>query len=305
MTLSPVAIFTFNRPEHTLNLLQSIINSKFSKKTKFYIFSDNYKKKKDKKKVKQVRSCLNLFKKKINISIIKYKKNKGLLKSIIFGINYVLKKNMKIIVLEDDLVVEPDFFTFINKSLNKYKNQKNIAQFSGYSYPLGFRSRNAYFSTLSSCWGWGIHRETWFEFINFISKKENIISEYKKINQSKRIKCDFNMNKSFNYLRILKKQINSSISSWGILFYLFCFVKKKLILYPPYSLVQNLGFDGSGNHKSLSNFFNQKNTFNEKYNIKYPKKIVINKFNSSKIQFFFQNKLSFYSKVKNLINNYL
>ena len=34
-------------------------------------------------------------------------------------------------------------------------------------------------------------------------------------------------------------------------------------------------------------------------------KFIINKFNSSKVQFFFQNKLSFYSKVKNLINNYL
>jgi len=305
MTLSPVAIFTFNRPEHTLNLLQSIVNSKFSKKTKFYIFSDNYKKKGDKKKVKQVRFILNSFKKKINISIIKYKKNKGLLKSIIFGINYVLKKNTKIIVIEDDLVIERDFFKFINKSLNKYKNVKNIAQFSGYSYPLGFRSRKAYFLTVSSCWGWGTHRETWFEFINFISKKKNIISEYKTINQSKRIKYNFNMNGSFNYLRILKKQINSSVSSWGILFYLFCFVKKKLILYPPYSFVKNLGFDGSGNHKSLSNFFNQKNTFKKKYNIKYPKKVVINKFNSSKVKFFFQNKLSFYAKVKNLINNYL
>jgi len=299
MTLSPVAIFTFNRPEHTLNLLQSIVNSKFSKKTKFYIFSDNYKKKGDKKKVKQVRFILNSFKKKINISIIKYKKNKGLYNSVIYGVNKILKKFSKIIVLEDDLVIKKNFFNYMNKSLDYYKNNNKIVQISGYSYPFDYKTNSAYFLTLSSCWGWGIHKKNWVDFINFISKKGNITSVYNELFKLKEMKKNFNFNGTFNYLGILEKQLTSKVSSWGILFYLFCFYKKKLILYPPVSLVKNYGFDGSGHHKSYSSFFNEENKKRKLSKIIYPKQIIVNKKILTKIQFFFINKLSYLSKIKN------
>ena len=119
------------------------------------------------------------------------------------------------------------------------------------------------------------------------------------------MKRDFNFNESFNYFKILQKQINSSVSSWGILFYLFCFYKKKLILYPPYSLVKNTGFDGSGNHKSYSNFFNESNNINKKFNIQYPKKALIDNQVKYKIEYFFRNKLSYLSKFKNLMYKFL
>jgi hypothetical protein len=239
MSLSPVAIFVFNRPLHTYNLLESIINNKVSKKIKFYIFSDNYKNIEDKKKVAEVRSCINSYKKKINISVIKYKKNKGLYKSIIYGVSEILKKFPKIIVLEDDLVLKNNFFNYMNKSLDFYKNNNKVAQISGYSYPFDYKINNAYFLTLSSCWGWGIHKKNWIDFVNFISKKNNITSVYDELFKLKDVKNSFNFNGTFNYLRILEKQLTSKVSSWGILFYLFCFYKKKFILYPPVSLVEN------------------------------------------------------------------
>jgi hypothetical protein len=56
---------------------------------------------------------------------------------------------------------------------------------------------------------------------------------------------------------MLKKQMSSQFNSWGVLFYLFSFHKKFLNLFPPFTLVENRGFDGSGSHKSTSNVFNQ------------------------------------------------
>ena len=299
MLFSPVAIFVFNRPLHTLNLLESIINSKDSKKIKFYIFSDNYKNTEDKKKVDEVRSCINSYKKKINISVIKYKKNKGLYNSVIYGVSTILKKFSKIIVLEDDLVIKNFFFNYMNKSLDLYKNNNKVVQISGYSYPFDCKTNNAYFLTLSSCWGWGIHKKSWVDFINFISKKDNIISVYNELSKSREMKKNFNFNGTFNYLGILEKQLTSKVSSWGILFYLFCFYKKKLILYPPVSLVKNYGFDGSGHHKSYSSFFNEENKKRKLSKIIYPKQIITNKKNLTKIQLFFKKKLSYLSKIKN------
>ena len=56
---------------------------------------------------------------------------------------------------------------------------------------------------------------------------------------------------------MLEKSLNNKVNSWGIIFYLYLFINKKLTLFPNQSLVKNEGFDGSGNHKSKNNSFNK------------------------------------------------
>jgi len=300
MSLSPVGIFVFNRPQHTYNLLKSITNCSSIKNIKFYVFSDFYNKFEDKQKVLEVRSIVNSFKKKLNILLIKYKKNKGLYKSIIYGVNYIVKRNSKVIVLEDDLILDSSFFKYMNLSLIKYRNKSKIMQISGYSYPITNVCNASYFLNLSSCWGWGIYKKNWLNFIDFISKKKNITLAYQDLLNSNKLKNDFNCDGNFNYFRILKKHITSKVSSWGILFYLYCFYKKKLILYPSRSLVTNSGFDGSGHHRSFSNFFNYKKKIKINSKIVYPANIEINKKILFKVQFFFRKNLSYFSKIRSL-----
>jgi hypothetical protein len=47
---------------------------------------------------------------------------------------------------------------------------------------------------------------------------------------------------------MLEKQIKGKIDSWGIRWYLSVFLQGGLTLYPVQTLVQNIGFDGSGTH---------------------------------------------------------
>ena len=44
------------------------------------------------------------------------------------------------------------------------------------------------------------------------------------------------------------QQYNQSLDSWGIRWHLSVFLKDGLVLYPPTSLVENAGTDGSGTH---------------------------------------------------------
>jgi hypothetical protein len=306
MNLASIAIFVYNRPVHTKNLLHSLEKCHYFKKSKIFFFSDHYKvgEKIDKDNVFKVRKIIKNFSQKYKATIYCNKVNLGLYKNIIKGVNQIFKKNSKVIILEDDLILHPNFIKFMNKSLSHYK-KKDIFQISGYSYPINYISKKSYFLNISSCWGWGINKVNWLHFVDFISKKKIINNLYIKLSSSLKMKRDFNFNESFNYFKILQKQINSSVSSWGILFYLFCFYKKKLILYPPYSLVKNTGFDGSGNHKSYSNFFNEGNNINKKFNILYPKKPLIDNQVKYKIESFFRNKLSYLSKFKNLMYKFL
>ena len=58
------------------------------------------------------------------------------LKNIIGAVNYVLKNNSKIIVVEDDLILSKSFLVYMNHALEFIKNKKNIWHVSGWNYPI-------------------------------------------------------------------------------------------------------------------------------------------------------------------------
>ena len=74
--------------------------------------------------------------KKINIILHKSKKNLGIAKSIISGMDKMAKKYDKIIVIEDDCIPRKEFFQFFKKMLNK----KNIFEKIGASVDINFQT---------------------------------------------------------------------------------------------------------------------------------------------------------------------
>lgn len=299
-----ICLFVYNRHDHTKKILKSLSECKNFRKFKFYVFGDSFKSDKhnDKNNVSLVRKEILNFKK-INKNIfIKFSKtNIGLYKNLTRGITYVLKKHPAVIVLEDDLVVCKNFLNFMYNSLKKYKNNKNILQISGYSYPINYNSNKAYFLNLTSCWGWATWSDRWRSFIKFSKDKNLIQKEYIKIRDDYNKKNKFNVYGSYNYLKMLKKQIVSQFNSWGILFYLFSFHKNFLNLFPPFSLVENRGFDGSGSHKSTSDIFNRNIKKDNNRKIIYLKNIKLNNSIQKKIGIFLLNELNLFKKIKSYL----
>ena len=127
---SPIVIFTFLRLQKLKRLIKTLKESKISKSSEIYFFSDFTKNKNEINKIKKVRTYLKKitgFKKK---NIILRKNNFGNGKNIIDGINYIFKKHDKAIILEDDLEIGKNFLLFMNLCLKKYKyKKKNLAYF--------------------------------------------------------------------------------------------------------------------------------------------------------------------------------
>ena len=304
MRNTAICLFVYNRSHHTNKVLKSLSECKNFEKFRLYIFSDNFKasKKNDKFEVNLVRNKILEFKKKNKNIFIKFSKiNLGLYKNLTTGISYVLTKHSSIIVLEDDLVLDKNFLYFMHNSLEKFKNKKNILQISGYSYPINYNSNVAYFLNLTSCWGWATWSDRWRDFIKFSKNKELIQQVYNSIQSNYRKKSEFNINGSYNYLKMLKKQMTSKINSWGILFYLYSFHKNFLNLFPPFTLVENSGFDGSGFHKSTSNVFNKVVRKGKSKKIKYPSINKLNNHNQRQVGYFLLEELSLGKKIINYL----
>ena len=207
-----------------------------AKKSVVYIFSDCWKNDYDKKEVLRVRQYIGKISGFKKIFIILRPKNFGLSKNIINGINFVLKINKKIIVLEDDLKLSKHFLTYMNDALKTYNCEKKVASISGWSFPITFKpdSKNYFFIKGADCWGWGTWKRAWKKFnpdakkLLFKIKNKNLVGL-------------FNLNNSFDYLKMLQDQIDKKNNSWAIRWYASTFLENMYTLYPKISFVQNMG----------------------------------------------------------------
>ena len=103
-------------------------------------------------------------------------------------------------------------------------------------------------------WGWATNNKNWKLFLN---KKKN-----------KQI--DFNLKTP--YSKFLKKKLDSI---WTIDFIYHNLNLKKKYIYPNYSLVKNIGFDGSGVNSKVDNSL--RISGNKKKIINFSKKVVYKK----------------------------
>jgi Glycosyl transferase family 2 len=249
MKMSPIALFTYNRPEHTHNTIQSLLQNSLAKDSDIFIFSDESKNQQDKVSVKKVRELIkktNGFK---SMEIIERTENFGLAKNITSGVTEILNIHNSAIILEDDLITAPNFLYFMNSALEYYEDDDRVASIHGYTPPLKKALPNHFFLQGADCWGWATWSRAW-KLFNY-----NGAELLKRIEEQSLMK-QFDFDGAYPFTKMLANQIAKKNDSWAIRWHASIFLEKKLTLYPKYSLVHNIGNDGSGNHsKKSTNFY--------------------------------------------------
>jgi hypothetical protein len=256
MNYSPIALFTYNRPEHTKLVLEALVNNPEANETKLFVFIDGPKKERQKEDLKNIHEIINIFKKEKrlkSIEIFTNEYNLGLASSIINGVSKILKDYESIIVLEDDLLVTKDFLHYMNRALDIYEFEHNVACISGYIYPVKEKLPDTFFLKGADCWGWATWKRAWDRF------EQDGKTLLKQIDD-RNLKIDFDFNNSYPYYQMLKDQIEKKNNSWAIRWYASAFLNNYYCLYPAKSYILNIGLDGSGTHSGSDNeFLNAKN----------------------------------------------
>ncbi len=273
-SLAPIILFVYNRPKHTLRCLESLENNDLASDSILYIFCDGAKHNASKSDIENIEKVQEIILQKQwcrEVIIKKQEHNIGLRNSVIHGVEEVLNVYNKAIIIEDDLLLSKFFLTYINKGLELFENDLTVSQISGHSFQLDVSSlkEDAYFLPLTTTWGWGTWKRIWKEIDFGGSNYQTILSDKKNIKA-------FNLDNSYDYYSMLLKQINltKKISSWGIMFWLHTFKNNYKVLFPKYTLVSNIGFDGTGTHKANT-------TLETKFNVEnkvvlFPEKIEVN-----------------------------
>ena len=66
--------------------------------------------------------------------------------------------------------------------------------------------------------------------------------------ESKGLNTCFNLNNSYNYIKLLRNSATEKNNSWAVRWHASCFLNELYSIYPKISFIRNIGFDGSGSH---------------------------------------------------------
>lgn len=294
--LSPIVLFVYNRPLHTQKTVEALQKNKFAKESELYIYADGPKNELAQDKVAEVRAYLKSIKGFKKITIIERTENWGLAKSIIHGVTEIINQYGTVIVLEDDLVTSPYFLKFMNDALTMYKEDIQVACIHGYIYPIADLPIT-FFIKGADCWGWATWQRAWKVFEHDGNKLLQQVRQLK-------VEKEINFNHSYDFVDMLRKQINHQNDSWAIRWYISAFLVNMLCLYPGKSLVKNIGMDGSGIHCSTSTAFDM---LVEDYFDFQRIEIKENTLAKKKIEHFFlsYNKTALFSKLRVFIRKIL
>jgi GT2 family glycosyltransferase len=290
--LAPIALFVYNRPEHTLKTLKAIKNNTLASESVLYIFSDGFKESTDdfdKKKILETRAIITSDQWCKIVKVFEFAKNKGLAASIIDGVSQVLQGHDKIIVLEDDIVTSRYFLQYMNDALNLYQNQEKVWHISGYSYPYRKKGlAETFFTRLMVCWGWGTWKNRW-EY--FQKNTDELLMLF-----NKTMKYSFNYGKGNQSFGQIERNKAGIINTWAVYWYATIFTHNGFCLNPRESLVQNIGMDGSGIHCGNTSFYNVR--VSNKYPVKFELNIKESSKTRKRIQEYFRTQ-----ELKIIVNN--
>ena len=230
--MSKIGIVTigYNRKKSLERLINSIVDANINQSVDLIMSID-------KSNTNEVVEYANSVSWKYGKKIVKaYDENLGLRKHVINCGNYVNEYNYEaVVVLEDDIIVAPDFLNYANQAVEKYKNDDNIAGISLYTHTWNMNAKrpfvplkkdeDAYFLQYAQSWGQIWLKKQWNEFYEWYNNKE-----YEIVNKS----------------NIPKNVLEWNEKSWLKYHIEYCIEKNKYFVYPYFSLTTN--FSDAGTH---------------------------------------------------------
>jgi hypothetical protein len=234
-----IALFVYNRPEHTSAVLNGLRRNGIEK---LYVFADGPATEADWESVEAVRAVVQSVDW-CDVTLIERRENKGLAASVRDGYEYLFERYPKLIMLEDDCVPTPDFVDYMTTCLDAYEDDDRVMNVHGYSPPIDVPAEypyDVYFTYRSGSWGQGIWRDAWANFKESQERFLDLISSHAGRKRLDRAGKDL--------YSMIDDDIENEADSIGVWWSLSLVAHDGLSVNPVRSRVENIGFDGSGVH---------------------------------------------------------
>lgn len=239
MTLAPILLFVYNRPEHVRRSIESLLRNELAAQSELFIYADAAKDEEAKSAVAEVRQYIKGIKGFKSVHITEREHNWGLANNVIDGVTTLVNQYGRVIVLEDDLIVAPYFLQFMNDALETYKDSQEVGHIQACDFTHDPSLPDTFLIKWTGSWGWATWDRAWK---NFNPNGKELLRQL----EERKLTRTFDFNGNYRFTRMLRRQIEGKNNSWAIRWNASLFLADILSLNVGRSLVQNEGFDGSG-----------------------------------------------------------
>lgn len=242
---TPVAIFTFNRPELTERLLGILAQVK---PRRILVVSDGPRPHVDSdvEKCAAVRRLFDELEWECQVERNFAESNMGSFPRNSSGLNWVFERVEEAIILEDDCMPDLSFFPYCVELLERYRNDARVGLISGNNFlihPNVQQTASYFFSRYATTWGWASWRRTWqpvdlnmpyWPQFRDSGELRQAVSTAREVRYWKGI-----------YDAILERRMKNA---WDYQLILTCLKFDLLTIVPAVNLISNVGFGSQGTH---------------------------------------------------------
>ena len=235
-TKVPVLFLIFNRPDTTQQVFDEI---RKAQPVQLYVAADGPRKDRpaDYDLCKKTREIIRQVDWECMVVTLFREENLGCRYAISSAIDWFFSHVEEGIILEDDCVPDPSFFSYCQELLERYRDDKRVMMISGTSYLFnrGELRESYYFSRYYAIWGWATWKRAWSCFDIRMTEWPTYNSRQylHEIYQNKRLVLFFQ--------KMMQEAYENHLDTWDIQWVYSCIFNHGLSVSPKHNLISNIG----------------------------------------------------------------
>ncbi|SKA30799.1 hypothetical protein SAMN04488128_103351 [Chitinophaga eiseniae] len=160
--------------------------------------------------------------------------NLGCGKAVSSAVNWFFEHNEEGVVLEDDCLPDPTFFSFCTAMLQHYRHDPAVMHINGSNFQFGRQRGTAsyYYSRFAHVWGWASWRRAWQQYDFTLQRYLGMSAE----GLSPTLKHD------------MKAVYHQQLDTWDVQWFLSVWFNQGWTITPNVSLVRNTGYGNGATH---------------------------------------------------------
>ena len=237
---SVVALFIFRRPQTTARVLDAILAAR---PAKLLVVADGARRDKpgEHELCLQTRAVIDRARAVCEVVTNFAPENLGLRRRMSSGLDWVFEQTDRAIIVEDDCLPEPTFFTFCDEMLQRYADDPRVLMVSGNNFLPKDRvpEHSYYFSHYVHIWGWATWRRAWRLY-------DVDMADWPARRDSNWLEQKLDTEAEVRYWRAVFDQVHrGDIHTWDYQWGYACLAHDGLSVVPARHLVTNIGLDAA------------------------------------------------------------
>ncbi len=241
---TPILIIAFNRYDTTMQVFEQI---RKLKPKYLYIAVDGPRANKpdEVEKCKRVKDIFINIDWECEVHTLFRDKNLGCKIGVSSAITWFFEHVERGIIIEDDIILDPTFFSFAAEMLEYYKDDAEIMCINAVNFQPKRRSAESYYiSNYALVWGWGTWRKAWQKYevsLKDYNKKtlSRFISNTTVVNKLDQIFCDI---------------ISGKLDTWDFQWNYTIWKNQGRCITPENNMCFNIGFGSNATHTTGADF---------------------------------------------------